>query len=304
MDWERSRAAVPRFEFLERAGSTNDELRIAATGPDAEGWPHGAVIVTDEQTAGRGRLGRSWLAPSGKTLAISLLLRPGLLRPGLLNPDDPGAAGLPLDAYGWIPLIAGAAMTEAVRRELDAARTAAAASEDGADDAADGPGLLDVELKWPNDVLVSGYKVCGILSELLPPALGEDAPAGVVVGAGLNLTLDEHDLPTLTSTSLLLAGGRRPDADGVLADYLSGFLALFDAYRAAGGDAVASGVAARVAELCGTIGEEVRVELPGGRMLLGTAEGLDGDGRLLVLGRESDESQAVAAGDVTHLRYE
>ncbi len=293
MDWERSRAAVPRFEFLERAGSTNDELRIAATGADASTWPHGAVVVTDEQTAGRGRLGRSWLAPSGKTLAISLLLRPG----------DGRAPALPLEAYGWIPLIAGAAMTEAVRRELDAAR--AARLDETADDGdADGPGLLDVELKWPNDVLVSGYKVCGILSELLPPEPGEAAPAGVVVGAGLNLTLDEHDLPTLTSTSLLLASGRRPDADAVLADYLAGFLELFDAYRAAGGDAAASGIAARVASLCGTIGEEVRVELPGGRMLLGTAEGLDPDGRLLVLDRESDESQAVAAGDVTHLRYE
>ncbi|MCM3656510.1 biotin--[acetyl-CoA-carboxylase] ligase [Agromyces mediolanus] len=299
MDWERSRAAVPRFEFLEQAGSTNDELRIAATGEDAAAWPHGAVVVTDEQTAGRGRLGRSWLAPSGKTLAISLLLRPG---------SGQGPA-LPLEAYGWIPLIAGAAMTEAVRRELDRAR--AARLEEATDDAdadadgdGDGPGLLDVELKWPNDVLVSGYKVCGILSELLPPEPGEAAPAGVVVGAGLNLTLDEHDLPTLTSTSLLLASGRRPDADAVLADYLGGFLELFDAYRAAGGDAVVSGVAERVGSLCGTIGEEVRVELPGGRMLLGTAQGLDADGRLLVLDRESDESQAVAAGDVTHLRYE
>jgi BirA family biotin operon repressor/biotin-[acetyl-CoA-carboxylase] ligase len=295
MDWERSRAAVPRFEFLERAGSTNDELRIAATGADASAWPHGAVVVTDEQTAGRGRLGRSWLAPSGKTLAISLLLRPSAGR----------GPALPLEAYGWIPLIAGAAMTEAVRRELDAARVARLEeARADADADADGPGLLDVELKWPNDVLVSGYKVCGILSELLPPEPGGGAPAGVVVGAGLNLTLDEHDLPTLTSTSLLLASGRRPDADAVLADYLSGFLDLFDAYRAAGGDAVASGVAERVAALCGTIGEEVRVELPGGRMLLGAAEGLDADGRLLVLDRESDESQAVAAGDVTHLRYE
>ncbi|GAA2455885.1 biotin--[acetyl-CoA-carboxylase] ligase [Agromyces soli] len=293
MDWERSRAAVPRFEFLEQAGSTNDELRIAATGADASAWPHGAVVVTDEQTAGRGRLGRSWLAPSGKTLAISMLLRPA---------DGRGPA-LPLEAYGWIPLIAGAAMTEAVRWEL--ARARAARLEEAPEDGdADGPGLLDVELKWPNDVLVSGYKVCGILSELLPPEPGDAAPAGVVVGAGLNLTLDEHDLPTLTSTSLLLASGRRPDADAVLADYLAGFLELFDAYRAAGGDAVASGIAERVATLCGTIGEEVRVELPGGRMLLGTAEGLDPDGRLLVLDRESDESQAVAAGDVTHLRYE
>ncbi len=290
MEWERSRAAAARFEYVEHAGSTNDELRIAVTGPDAAAWPHGSVLVTDDQTAGRGRLGRTWLAPSGKTLAISLLLRP-------VAPDG---TALPPDAFGWIPLIAGAAMTEAVRRELERAPAYPAVGDeaDASDDALLGGTTLEAALKWPNDVLISGYKVCGILSELLPDA------SGVIVGAGLNLTLDEHDLPTLTSTSLLLATGRRPDADAVLADYLSGFLELFGRYLEAGGDARASGIADRVAALCGTLGEEVRVELPGDRRFVGTAERLDGDGRLVVHDRESDQTQAVAAGDVTHLRYE
>ncbi len=287
MEWQRSRAAVPRFEFLAEAGSTNDELREAASGADAASWPHGSVIVTDNQTHGRGRLGRTWLAPTGKTLAISLLLRPELL----------GGRPFPTDAYGWIPLIAGAAMTEAVRRAVDAA------SALDADDDDDESGGLEVELKWPNDVLVSGYKICGILSELLPPPTGARVVGAVVVGAGLNLTLDEHDLPTLTSTSLLLATGRAPDADAVLADYLSGFLELFRDFTEAGGDAAASGVDRRVSALCGTLGSEVRVELPGERELLGRAERLDRDGRLVVIDRENGEPQAVAAGDVTHLRY-
>ncbi|HKH07989.1 MAG TPA: biotin--[acetyl-CoA-carboxylase] ligase [Agromyces sp.] len=282
MDWERSRAAVPRFEFLAEAGSTNDELREAATGPEAAAWPHGAVIVTDNQTRGRGRLGRTWLAPTGKTLAISLLLRPELA----------GGRPFPPDAYGWIPLIAGAAMTEAVRRDVDLAASEAADTDDD-----DRTGGLDVELKWPNDVLISGYKVCGILSDLLPDA------GAVVVGAGLNLTLDEHDLPTLTSTSLLLATGRQPDADAVLADYLGGFLSLMRAFTESGADAAASGVADRVSAVCGTLGSEVRVELPGDRELLGFAERLDHDGRLVVRDRENGEPQSVAAGDVTHLRY-
>jgi len=282
MHWERSRAAVPRFEFLAEAGSTNDELREAATGPEAAAWPHGAVIVTDNQTRGRGRLGRTWLAPTGKTLAISLLLRPELA----------GGRPFPPDAYGWIPLIAGAAMTEAVRRDVDLAASEAADTDDD-----DRTGGLDVELKWPNDVLISGYKVCGILSELLPDA------GAVVVGAGLNLTLDEHDLPTLTSTSLLLATGRQPDADAVLADYLGGFLSLMRAFTESGADAAASGVADRVSAVCGTLGSEVRVELPGDRELLGFAERLDHDGRLVVRDRENGEPQSVAAGDVTHLRY-
>jgi BirA family biotin operon repressor/biotin-[acetyl-CoA-carboxylase] ligase len=281
MDLPLSRAAVPRLEFLASTGSTNDDLRDAATGPEAAGWPHGSVIVTDDQTRGRGRLGRTWLAPTGKTLAISVLLRPEL----------PGGAPLPPEAYGWIPLIAGAAMTEAVRRAVDAAASARRVEAEE-----DETGGVEVELKWPNDVLVSGFKVCGILSELLPDT------GAVVVGAGLNLTLDEHDLPTLTSTSLLLVTGVRPDADAVLADYLRTFLGLLRAFSEHGADAAASGIADRVSALCGTLGTEVRVELPGGRELIGVAERLDRDGRLIVRDRNG-EPQSVAAGDVTHLRY-
>jgi len=281
MDLPLSRAAVPRLEFLPTAGSTNDVLRDAATGREAAAWPHGAVIVTDDQTRGRGRLGRTWLAPTGKTLAISVLLRPEL----------PGGAPFPPEGYGWIPLIAGAAMTEAVRRAVDAAASEASAEPDD-----DDTGGVEVELKWPNDVLVSGYKVCGILSELLPES------GAVVVGAGLNLTLDEHDLPTLNSTSLLLVTGVQPDADAVLADYLGTFLALIRTFAEHGADAAAGGIAARVSALCGTIGSEVRVELPGGAEILGVAERLDADGRLVV--RDGNgEPQSVAAGDVTHLRY-
>ena len=310
MDWERSRAAVPRFEFRDEAGSTNDELRAAASGADAAEWGHGAVIVTDNQTHGRGRLGRVWLAPTGKTLAISVLLRPEL----------DGGAPLPPDAYGWIPLIAGAAMTEAVRRAVEPHLTQAAAVESPSSpldarepassaprsrrrsrveeaEAQDDSGGVEVLLKWPNDVLVSGYKICGILSELLPES------GAVIVGAGLNLTLDEHDLPTLTSTSLLLVTGVQPDADAVLADYLGTFLEMFDAFVRSGADAAASGISARVAELCGTIGSEVRVELPGDRELLGRADRLDVDGRLVVIDHENGEPWSVAAGDVTHLRY-
>ncbi|GAA1819227.1 biotin--[acetyl-CoA-carboxylase] ligase [Agromyces neolithicus] len=285
MEWQRSRAAVPRFEFLAEAGSTNDELRDAASGADAAAWPHGSVIVTDNQTHGRGRLGRTWLAPTGKTLAISVLLRPEL----------PGGRPFPSDAYGWIPLIAGAAMTEAVRRAVDAASALDSVDDD------DESGGIEVELKWPNDVLVSGYKICGILSELMPAS--NDAAPAVVVGAGLNLTLDEHDLPTLTSTSLLLATGRAPDADAVLADYLGGFLELFRDLTAAGGDAAVSGADRRVSALCGTLGSDVRVHLPGEQELIGRAERLDRDGRLVVIDRENGEPQAVAAGDITHLRY-
>lgn len=281
-----SAAISPRFLALAETGSTNDELVGRAMGPDAAQWPDLAVIVTDNQTRGRGRLGRTWLAPTGKSLAISILLRPVLA----------DGSVLPLEHFGWFPLLAGAAMTRAVRSIVDdahALRVSEALAE-GDTELADAP---PVTLKWPNDVQISGYKVSGILSELLPDA------RGVVIGAGLNVSLDEHDLPTLTSTSLTLVTGTPVAPDAVLAAYLRELAALYSGFLAANGDAVASGLHAEVSELCGTLGQSVRVELPGDAELHGTALAIENDGRLVVRDRESAELQSVAAGDVTHLRY-
>lgn len=275
MDFQQSSQVASRFEFLAETGSTNDVLVGYATGADAATWPNLSVVVTDNQTRGRGRLGRTWLAPTGKTLAISVLLRPDLA----------------VEHFGWFPLLAGAAMTRAVRRVVSAADDRHEALE-----GEDAP-RHDVTLKWPNDVLIDGYKVSGVLSELLPDA------SGLVIGTGVNLTLDEHDLPTLTSTSLLLVTHSSPDADAVLAHYLTELSELSGAFVAAGGDPEASGLRQAVTELCGTLGSQVRVELPGGDDLIGTAVDLDGHGRLIVENQATGELQAVAAGDVTHLRY-
>lgn len=286
-----SAAVVARFTALAEAGSTNDELVARATGEQAADWPDFSVLVTDNQTRGRGRLGRTWLAPTGKSLAISVLLRPALA----------DGSPLPLESYGWFPLLAGAAMTKAVRRVVIAGheRKAAEAAAAGDELVADAP---PVTLKWPNDVQISGYKVSGILSELLPIAAGETL-GGVVIGAGLNVSLDEHDLPTLTSTSLTLVTGGPVSPDQVLAGYLTELAGLYRAFLAAGGDAVASGLHAEVSALCGTLGQAVRVELPGGDDLLGTAVAIEGDGRLRVREHSSGDETSVAAGDVTHLRY-
>jgi BirA family biotin operon repressor/biotin-[acetyl-CoA-carboxylase] ligase len=295
-----SRQTVARFEYLPEAGSTNDVLVEHATGTDAAEWPDLSVVVTDSQTRGRGRLGRSWLAPTGKSLAISVLLRPTVptasrstasrstasLSTASLSATEPLGA----EHFGWFPLLAGAAMTIAVREVVETVTATAQEAED------DVP-RHEVTLKWPNDVLIDGYKVSGILSELLP---GAD---GLVIGAGLNVALDEHDLPTLTSTSLLLVTGIAPDPDAVLARYLTELDRLYRRYLAAAADPVASGLLAEVTELCGTLGAPVRVELPGGTDLVGTALALDEHGRLIVRDQADNELQAVAAGDVTHLRY-
>lgn len=279
MEFPLSRDAGARFEYLAEAGSTNDVLVAHATGEDAAAWPDLSVVVTDNQTRGRGRLGRTWLAPTGKSLAISVLLRP-----------VHAGAPLPVDHFGWFPLLAGTAMTRAVREVVDASLPVGPEPDEGRP-------VHEVTLKWPNDVLIDGYKVSGILSELLPDA------RGLVIGTGLNVSLDEHDLPTLTSTSLMLVTGSAPDPDAVLARYLTELRGLTGAFLAAGGDPVRSGLLAAVREVCGTLGAPVRVQLPGGEDLVGVAIDLDRDGRLIVEDQANGELQAVAAGDVTHLRY-
>ncbi|WP_285113908.1 biotin--[acetyl-CoA-carboxylase] ligase [Leifsonia sp. fls2-241-R2A-40a] len=253
MDFRRSRALVPVLEVLPEAGSTNDVLSARAGD-----LPDLSVLVTDNQTGGRGRLGRAWVTPPGRALAISVLLKP---------------IGLPPASFGWFPLLTGLAMSRALGRFV--------------------PG--GVQVKWPNDVLIGGDKVCGILAELLP------GMSGLVIGAGVNLTQTREELPTETSTSLLLAGATSVEPDDILSAYLIELSTVYREFLAAGGDPVRSALRDEVVEACHTIGRSVRVQLPSGDDLLGTAVGIDDDGRLIV---DSDAGRtAVAAGDVTHLRY-
>jgi BirA family biotin operon repressor/biotin-[acetyl-CoA-carboxylase] ligase len=260
-DLPRSRSVASRLVVVERTGSTNRDLIEQAAAAPAE-WPHLSVLLTDEQTAGRGRLERQWSAPAGTSLAVSVLLRPDEL---------PGS--LPVGAFGWLPLIAGVAMKRAV----------AAA------------GAHTAEVKWPNDVLIGGKKVCGILTELL-----RDASA-LVVGAGLNLTIAADQLPVETATSLRLEGVAEPDTDAILAAYLDELRVLTYELANAGGDAGAAGIRSLIVHECATVGRDVRVELPDGTVLTARATGLDADGRLMVI--TDAGPRAVAAGDVTHLRY-
>ncbi|AJM78028.1 biotin--[acetyl-CoA-carboxylase] ligase [Rathayibacter toxicus] len=245
----------PQILWLPSVGSTNDELRERAL-TDPAGWPHLSVIATDDQRCGRGRLGRRWEAPAGRTLAASTLL---------------DASCLPASALGWVSLLAGAAVARAISPRVDAS----------------------VTVKWPNDVLLEGRKVAGVLAERLPDGR-------VVVGTGVNLLLTEDELPTPTATSLALAGASTTDAGTVLAAYLTEFSALL-APLFVHGDAEASGAADAVRALCSTLGARVRLELSGGRYEEGIAVGLDAGGRLLL--KQGAVRSAFAAGDVTHLRF-
>jgi BirA family biotin operon repressor/biotin-[acetyl-CoA-carboxylase] ligase len=246
---------------VERTGSTNRDLIEQAAAAPAQ-WPHLSVLLTDHQTSGRGRLDRQWSAPAGTSLAVSVLLRPDEL---------PGS--LPIGAFGWVPLIAGVAMKRAIASA----------------------GLRGAEVKWPNDVLVGGRKVSGILTELLPDA------SALVVGARLNLTIAADELPVETATSLRLEGVAEPDPDAILAAYLEELRVLTYELANAGGDADGAGIRALIARECATVGRDVRIELPDGVAFTARATGLDPDGRLMVI--TDAGPRVVAAGDVTHLRY-
>ncbi len=279
LDAAALRAAVVRPGGLWRAvdvtavtGSTNADLLARAAAGEAEG----AVLAAEQQDAGRGRMGRAWVAPPRAALAFSVLLRPQ---------DVPPAR------RSWLPLLAGVAAATSVR-------TAAG---------------VDAQLKWPNDLLVGGAKLGGILAE----AAGD----AVVVGIGLNVSTGPDELPppgpgALAATSLrlsgaalsgaalsgaALSGAARLDREALLADLLAGFERWYRAWCQVMGDAERSGLHAAYTRLSATLGRRVRVERPGGQQVTGLATGLDPDGRLLV--RESPDTEvAVAAGDVVHLR--
>lgn len=264
MEFPLSAANAARFVALDETDSTNDDLRSLAA---SEPLPEFTVIATTSQRAGRGRLGRTWAAPPGTSLAASVLLRP----------HD---AQLERERYGWIPLLAGLAMTRTVRRLVPA---------------------REVGLKWPNDVLIEGRKVCGVLSELLPDG------NSIAVGTGLNLTISEQELPVPTATSLLIADVANPDgalADRALAEYLGDLKELWGAFTSADAGKSVAELRAHVSDACSTLGREVRVDLPDGSALHGRALGIDDSGRLRIGIGSNGRSQTVAAGDVTHLRYE
>lgn len=217
------------------------------------GAPEGTVHTTDLQTTGRGRLDRSWESPAGSGVIVSVLLRP-----------DP----VPASRWVWLPLLVGLAV-DATVQECGVASG----------------------LKWPNDVLVDGRKLAGILLERVDTP---DGPAAVV-GVGLNVTLRREELPVDTATSLALEGATETDRTIVLRAYLRNLEALYRAWRSSGGDPGA-GIRESYVRRCVTIGTRVRVSLPNDETLEGRATGIDDLGRLLV------DGTPISAGDITHVR--
>jgi BirA family transcriptional regulator, biotin operon repressor / biotin---[acetyl-CoA-carboxylase] ligase len=256
-------------EVVPRTGSTNADVAARARA----GEPEGLVLAADHQLAGRGRLGRTWQAPPRAGLAVSVLLRPQV---------DPSR-------WSWLPLLAGLAVAEALTRVCG----------------------VPAGLKWPNDVLVpepvrgrppeqgERRKVCGVLAEAVPGVGG--VPEAAVVGLGLNVDQHRDELPVPTATSLRLAGAATLDRDTVLRACLRALAIRYRRWTDAGGDPRGSGVGPAYREACLTLGQDVEVQRPGWEPVRGVAEGVDDDGRLVVVPRDGPR-QAIAAGDVVHVR--
>ncbi|MEU9291042.1 biotin--[acetyl-CoA-carboxylase] ligase [Streptomyces sp. NPDC048275] len=246
------------IEVVASTGSTNSDLVELAVSGQAE---EGAVLVAEEQNAGRGRLDRQWTAPARSGLFFSVLLKP---------------TGVPVERWGWLPLLTGVAVATALSRVAG----------------------VDTALKWPNDLLVTvdgqERKAGGILAE----RAGTDA---VVVGIGINVTLRDDELPVPGAASLALAGATTTDRDTVLRAVLRSLEQWYEKWRAVAGDPAASGLQETYAAGCATLGRVVRAELPGGTSITGEAVAVDGDGRL-VLATEEGVQQPVGAGDIVHLR--
>jgi BirA family transcriptional regulator, biotin operon repressor / biotin---[acetyl-CoA-carboxylase] ligase len=243
------------IDVKERTGSTNADVAVEARAGTAEGL----VVVAEQQTAGRGRLDRQWESPPRAGIALSVLLRP---------------AGVPVTRLGWLPLLAGVALVETVRRQAE----------------------LDAVLKWPNDLLVDDRKCAGILAEAVP----EPTPA-VVLGIGLNVTLSADELPRPDATSLVLAGAAHTDRDPLVRALLRELADWYRRWSDVGGDPERSGLRDGYRLYCATLGRRVEVALPGGGTLSGTASDVDSEGRLVVTAADRSLT-AVAAGDIVHVR--
>jgi BirA family transcriptional regulator, biotin operon repressor / biotin---[acetyl-CoA-carboxylase] ligase len=254
-------------------GSTSDEAAALARA----GAAHGTVVTADRQESGRGRQGRAWHSPPGANLYLSIVLRPGALRPPL-----------PPRSVPPITLAAGIAVCDAVR----AAGVAAS-------------------LKWPNDVLIGGRKVAGILTEMSSRGAGEAAVVDhVIVGIGVNLNLAPSDIPdelAAIATSIAIERGRAPrrssdiasgsssdasiDRAAFTAALLDSLEPWLDRFFAGGVPAIAPAWLER-AELSGR-----RVRAGG---IDGSPVGLDPSGALRILD-DSGVEHLVVAGDVAIL---
>ena len=229
--------------------------------------PHGTVCCTDRQTAGKGRRGREWNVPPGRSLALSVLFKPAVLT------RQEGEASL-------LPLLCGLAAARALDRLTSS-------------------GPVPFGIKWPNDIVCSGKKLGGILCESRLDRSGGYTVAGI----GINLCQTREDFRRLGldhATSLALWRPAAPSPAQTAAAFIEELEPLWQTWRREGFGPLREEFARR----CVTLGQEVRVyasltEAGEPPLLEGTAVGIDDAGRLCVRGAADNSITAVSAGEVS-----
>lgn len=236
--------------WLDSSDSTNDYLKHQSSSRDTR------VALSWNQTAGRGRMGREWISPAGESLAVSIDL-------GDLVPDDVG------DSWrGALPLLVAAELAHNTHSTLS----------------------VPAEVKWPNDVLIDGKKVAGILGEL-------PEPGRVIIGIGINVWGAPEGLGGSPVTSLSAHGLSEKDCFvGFAENFLQSLLGRLKGIR----QAVSPEDWDFVRTHLSTLGRQVRVSFPGGSEIRGVAEDIDSQGRLVVT--TGTRTEVISAGDIEHLR--
>ena len=249
-----------RLELFNQVPSTNREaIELAQAGCE-----HGTVITADSQTAGRGRLSRSWFSPAGSNVYCSIVIKKSI-------PIDRLT-----DWLSWLPLVTALATTEALQ-------TVAAAA---------------VSVKWPNDLVIGDKKVGGILCE------SGTTPEGPyqVIGIGLNVNVDRDDFPLEIrdlATSIWHEQRMIVDRNRLLAQLLNELEPCIDELAARGTERVARAYRQR----CSTIGKTVKATLAAGSDCIGLAEAIGPDGSLQVRSTTTPASLlSLRVADIIHLR--
>ena len=239
-----------QIRYFSRIDSTNQYAKRIAE----EGAPDGTLIIADEQTAGKGRSGRTWVTPPAEAIAFTLLLRPEL------SPDR----------ISMVTLVMGLAVTNAVNSLYG----------------------VSAGIKWPNDVVIKGRKLCGILTEMSAEVRQVNY---IVIGVGINanLTSFPEEIREI-ATSLKLELGRDINRAELIARVMTEFERLYAEFEAQGD---LGAVMQEYNELCLNAGSKVRVLDPNGEYT-GTSCGINSMGELLVE-TEDGEIQEVYAGEVS-----
>jgi len=235
-----------------------DSTNIRACRLARDGAPEGTVVVADAQGKGKGRLNRTWQSPPGRNLYVSVVLRRRIAPP----------------AAPQLTLVSGVAVAELLTAY----------------------GLKGVTIKWPNDVLVAGKKICGILTEMNSSARGVDF---IVLGMGLNVNMDRNDLaPEICdlATSLRMETGAIHDRIEAISDLLNHLEAWYSVFLKNG----FAGVKKTWLRHADILGRPIRVVF-GEDTQTGVVIGIDDDGTIVMKGADGT-TQRVIAGDVYLLK--